>query len=112
MKADSSGLVRITARLQEAIANRNINTKGCRHIDTIQDVTPSADGCEDCLKMGDEWVHLRLCLVCGYVGCCDSSKNRHATRHHHETKHPMIASYEEDENWLWCYVDEVGFNLK
>jgi uncharacterized UBP type Zn finger protein len=112
MKADSSGRVRIAARVQEAVASGSINTKGCGHIDTIQDVTPSAEGCEDCLKMGDEWVHLRLCLICGYVGCCDDSKNKHATRHHHETQHPMIASFEEGENWLWCYVDEVGFNLK
>jgi uncharacterized UBP type Zn finger protein len=112
MKADSSGQVRIAARIREAVSNGNINTKGCGHTDTIQDVTPSADGCEDCLKMGDEWVHLRLCLVCGYVGCCDSSKNKHATRHHHDTQHPMIASFEEGENWLWCYVDEVGFTLR
>lgn len=112
MKADSSGRVSIAAWVREAATNGTISTKGCEHIDTIQDVTPSADGCEDCLIIGDEWVHLRLCIVCGYVGCCDDSKNKHATLHHHKTQHPMIASYEENENWLWCYVDEVGFNLR
>lgn len=112
MKKDSSGRVQIAARVQAAAVNGKVNSKGCDHLGTIQDVTPSADGCEDCLKTGDEWVHLRLCLTCGYVGCCDSSKNKHATRHYHETQHPMIVSYEEGENWLWCYVDNVGMNPK
>jgi uncharacterized UBP type Zn finger protein len=79
----------------------------CPHVEEIQDVTPSADGCEECLKMGDEWVHLRLCLMCGHVGCCDNSKNRHATRHFHATGHPIIESFEPGEDWRWCYVDEV-----
>jgi uncharacterized UBP type Zn finger protein len=64
------------------------------------------NGCEECLKMGDVWVHLRLCLECGHVGCCDSSKNKHATKHYHRTKHPVIRSLEPGERWLWCYVDE------
>ena len=110
MKKDSSGSVRIAARIQEAEKRGALNIKGCGHISTIQDVVPSADGCEDCLNIGDEWVHLRLCLTCGHVGCCDDSKNKHATRHHHETGHPMIASYEEDEYWLWCYDDNLGFD--
>lgn len=59
----------------------------CTHLDQIQKVTPSAPGCEECLKTGDEWVHLRLCLICGHVGCCDSSKNKHATKHFHATGH-------------------------
>ena len=112
MKKDSSGAVRIAASIQKAVERGRLNTKGCKHVATIQDVFPSAEGCEDCLKMGDKWVHLRLCLTCGYVGCCDDSKNKHATRHHQTTNHPMIVSYEEGENWLWCYVDEVGFNPK
>ena len=110
MKKDSSGSVRIAARIQEADKRGTLNTKDCGHISTIQDVVPSAEGCEDCLKIGDEWVHLRLCLTCGYVGCCDDSKNKHATRHHHETGHPMIVSYEEGENWVWCYDDDLGFD--
>jgi uncharacterized UBP type Zn finger protein len=67
------------------------------------------NGCEECLAMGATWVHLRLCLECGHVGCCDDSPNRHATKHFHKTRHPLIASYEPDEAWMWCYVDEVFF---
>lgn len=77
----------------------------CQHVSDIGPVTPSADGCEDCLKTGDPWVHLRLCMTCGHVGCCDSSKNKHATKHHHATGHPIIKSFEPGEDWLWCYVD-------
>jgi len=110
MKKDSSGSVRIATKIQAAVASGKVDAQGCGHISTIQDVIPSADGCEDCLRIGDEWVHLRLCLMCGHVGCCDDSKNKHATRHHHETGHPMIVSYEEGENWVWCYVDEIGIN--
>jgi uncharacterized UBP type Zn finger protein len=110
MKKDSSGSVRIATLIQDASERGLLNTKGCVHISTIQDVAPTADGCEDCLKIGDEWVHLRLCLTCGHVGCCDDSKNKHATRHYHETGHPMIVSYEEGENWVWCYDDDLGFD--
>lgn len=78
----------------------------CEHLRQIKKVTPSADGCEDCLKIGDDWLHLRLCEICGHVGCCDSSKNKHATKHFHSTKHPIIKSFEPDENWGYCYVDE------
>ena len=107
MKKDRSGSVRIVASIQDAVAQGSLDNKGCTHISQQQDVIPSADGCEDCLKLGDNWVNLRLCLTCGYVGCCDSSKNKHATRHYHESNHLMIVSYEEGENWLWCYQDEV-----
>jgi uncharacterized UBP type Zn finger protein len=71
------------------------------------EVTPQAEGCVECLKMGDTWVHLRLCLECGHVGCCDSSKNRHATKHFHQTQHPVIQSFEPGEDWLWCYRHEL-----
>jgi uncharacterized UBP type Zn finger protein len=77
------------------------------HLKEIRSVTPSADGCEECLKTGSAWVHLRLCLSCGHVGCCDSSPNRHATKHFQKTKHPIIQSFEEGEDWRWCYVDET-----
>jgi len=73
----------------------------CSHVDQIQNVKPHTRGCEECLKMGDAWVHLRLCLSCGHVGCCDSSKNKHAT------KHPIVRSIEPGEDWMWCYVDEI-----
>lgn len=80
---------------------------GCAHLDQINDVTPSFDGCEDCLRIGSWWVHLRLCLTCGHVGCCDESPNRHATAHYHASGHPIIRSFEPDESWAWCFVDEV-----
>ena len=81
----------------------------CPHLDQIQDVTPSAKGCEDCLRSGGSWVHLRLCLTCGHVGCCDNSPGKHATKHFHRTKHPIIRSFESGEEWMWCYVDELFF---
>ena len=65
----------------------------CTHIDQIRDVTPSAQGCADCLKIGSSWVHLRECLICGHVGCCDSSPNKHATKHFHATTHPIVRSF-------------------
>ncbi|HXB55506.1 MAG TPA: UBP-type zinc finger domain-containing protein [Vicinamibacteria bacterium] len=80
--------------------------KRCSHLQHIRDVGPSAKECEDCLRIGDEWVHLRQCLECGYVGCCDSSPNRHATKHFQDTKHPIIKSLEAGEGWRWCYVDD------
>jgi uncharacterized UBP type Zn finger protein len=79
----------------------------CTHRDQILDVTPSAEGCEDCLRTGGQWVHLRLCLTCGHVGCCDSSPNRHATAHAGEAGHPIVQSFQPGESWRWCYVDEV-----
>ncbi|MGH8273868.1 MAG: ubiquitin carboxyl-terminal hydrolase 14 [Gammaproteobacteria bacterium] len=82
-------------------------TNKCEHVKQIRKVTPSSEGCKECLKSGDDWVHLRLCLTCGHVGCCDSSKNKHATRHYHDTGHPIIRSFEPNEDWRWCYVDEL-----
>jgi len=79
----------------------------CTHLDTIQPVTPSADYCEECLKIGSDWVHLRLCLTCGHVDCCDSSRHKHATKHFHRSKHPIVQSLAPSEGWKWCYVDEV-----
>ncbi|MCE9671282.1 UBP-type zinc finger domain-containing protein [Myxococcus stipitatus] len=70
-------------------------------------VRPRTKGCEECLALHDTWVHLRLCMTCGHVGCCDDSKNKHATRHFHETSHPIIRSLEPGEDWGWCYVDQV-----
>ena len=79
----------------------------CLHVKEIGHVTPSGTGCKECLEMGDKWLHLRMCLICGHVGCCDSSKNKHATKHFHHTKHPVMQSAEPGENWKWCYVDEI-----
>src|SRR5437016_753734 len=77
------------------------------HLKMIRDVTPSAKGCEDCLRIGSSWVHLRLCLTCGHVGCCDFFPLRHARKHFHESKHPIIQSFEPGEDWRWCYVHEA-----
>src|SRR5258705_189519 len=84
-------------------------SKGCTHIAGIRDVTPSALGCEECLKSGSVWLHLRICRTCGHVGCCDDSPNKHATKHFHATQHPIIEGYDPPEGWGWCYVDEVQF---
>lgn len=81
--------------------------KECTHLDQIMEVVPSSDGCEECLQTGDSWVHLRLCLSCGRVGCCDASKNKHATKHYTKTSHPIIRSFEPGESWLWCYPDQL-----
>jgi uncharacterized UBP type Zn finger protein len=80
----------------------------CTHVTLIQEVRPSADGCEDCLKSGDWWVHLRMCLICGHVGCCDNSTNQHATKHYHTSGHPIMRSIEPGEDWRWCYVDGIA----
>jgi uncharacterized UBP type Zn finger protein len=80
----------------------------CTHLDQIKNVEPrTPSGCEECLKTGSRWVHLRLCLTCGHVGCCDSSPNQHASRHAREIRHPIVRSFEPGENWRWCYVDET-----
>lgn len=81
----------------------------CAHLSEIVQVTPSAQGCEDCLKIGSGWVHLRLCETCGHVGCCDSSPNRHATKHYQQTQHPIIKSFEPGEEWGYCYPDDLFF---
>jgi tellurite resistance protein TerC len=82
-------------------------TTPCTHRDQIKDVKPNTPGCEECTKIGDSWVHLRMCLTCGHVGCCDSSKNKHATGHFHATGHPIMRSIEPGEQWTWCFVDRV-----
>lgn len=87
-----------------------VSSAECSHLDQIQEVTPSAEGCEDCLKSGGRWVHLRICLACGHVGCCDNSPNKHATRHYHDTQHALIQSFEPGEDWIWCYADEVAIS--
>jgi uncharacterized UBP type Zn finger protein len=82
----------------------------CEHFSEIKDVSPNTpEGCEECLKSGDDWVHLRLCLSCGHVGCCDNSKNKHATKHYSHSKHPIIKSFEPGEEWGFCYPDDLFF---
>jgi uncharacterized UBP type Zn finger protein len=84
----------------------------CTHVDAKPDPQPSGDGCEECLATGGTWVNLRLCEECGHVGCCDNSPGRHATAHFDSTRHAVIRSFEPGENWYWCYVDEVKFELE
>jgi CPA2 family monovalent cation:H+ antiporter-2 len=84
-----------------------VNESACSHLNQVRRVYPSANGCEDCLRTGDSWVHLRVCLTCGHAGCCDTSKNKHATKHFEECQHAIIKSLEPNENWAWCYVDET-----
>jgi len=83
-------------------------TAQCRHLDQVRAVDPrTPEGCEECLQTGDSWVHLRLCLACGHVGCCDDSKNKHATQHFRGSHHPVMRSFEPGEDWGWCFVDEL-----
>ncbi len=98
----------IGGKLGRLIGSDQPEDAPCVHVSMVRDVTPSSEeGCEDCLKIGDQWVHLRICLTCGHVGCCDSSKNRHATHHYRESGHPIVQSFEPGEEWIWCYEDSM-----
>lgn len=79
----------------------------CTHLNYIKVTQTNKHFCEDCILTGDRWVHLRMCLTCGHVGCCDSSPNRHASKHAHRVSHPLIRSIEPGETWIWCYVDQI-----
>jgi uncharacterized UBP type Zn finger protein len=85
----------------------------CEHLDQITIVEPQAQvaGCEECLKIGSSWVHLRMCMSCGKIGCCDSSPNHHATTHAAEDGHPILRSVEPGEDWCWCTIEEVMFRV-
>ncbi|GHJ44608.1 hypothetical protein Cs7R123_19500 [Catellatospora sp. TT07R-123] len=81
----------------------------CEDLKSAENPAPTAEGCVECLRDGTGWVHLRRCLTCGHIGCCDSSPQKHATLHYHETEHPVIQSFEPGEDWRWCFVhEEVG----
>ena len=84
----------------------------CPHISTLEPVPPKSTVCDECIAVGDTWVHLRACLECGNVGCCDESKNKHATRHYRATGHPLMQTLEPGEDWIWCYVDRVAIELR
>jgi uncharacterized UBP type Zn finger protein len=86
---------------------------GCSHLDQVKLLEPpgAVAGCPQCIASGSSWVHLRMCQVCGQVGCCDSSPNRHATAHFHASGHPLVRSLEPGEDWSWCYLDELLFRL-
>ena len=85
--------------------------KQCTHGGDIHHVVPQSLGCEECLRMGSEWVHLRLCRSCGHVGCCDDSPHRHARAHFQATQHPIIEAYDPPDGWGWCFVDKVLLDL-
>ncbi|HZN89145.1 MAG TPA: UBP-type zinc finger domain-containing protein [Thermoleophilaceae bacterium] len=86
----------------------------CSHLETIEitELPDEVEGCEDCLRTGGRWVHLRMCQACGHIGCCDSSPNRHASAHFEESGHPIVRSAQPDEEWSWCYVDEEAFVIR
>ena len=81
--------------------------QSCNHLEQIHVTRVGKHVCEDCIKTGDSWVHLRMCLTCGHVGCCDSSPNKHASMHYGRTDHPLVRSAEPGESWVWCYADEI-----
>ncbi len=81
--------------------------RACAHVGSIRDLEPQTHVCEECLAKGDTWLHLRMCMTCGHVACCDDSKNKHATAHFHTTGHPIMRSIEPGEDWMWCFVDRM-----
>ena len=90
------------------VASAGAGGPTCAHLNQVAAVAPSTtEGCEDCLREGTRWVHLRECLSCGHVGCCDSSPRRHASAHYQGTQHPLIRSMEAGEDWGWCYPDQI-----
>ena len=88
-------------------------SENCTHLNTVKvtELPASVDGCEECLASGGVWLHLRICLECGHVGCCDDSPGRHATAHYKSSGHPIIRSLERGEDWSWCFIDEVAMVL-
>lgn len=96
--------------LSQEKLRKNIMAEQCTHLSEIKNPAPrTPGGCEECLKTGDSWVHLRLCEMCGHVGCCDSSKNKHATKHFHVTQHAIVKSLEPGEDWGYCYADDLFY---
>ena len=108
------GTVRARAPRSAQPAAVSMSASACTHLDQVEvrELPAQVDGCEDCLRMGGKWLHLRICLTCGHVGCCDNSPNRHATAHHHSSSHPIIRSIEPGEDWSWCYVDDVALLIE
>jgi uncharacterized UBP type Zn finger protein len=99
----------MTSKSREPGATRVMSAASpCAHQDQIRDdVEPQGNGCAECLATGDSWVHLRVCLTCGHIGCCEDSKNQHAAAHFRATGHPIVCSFEPGESWRWCFVDET-----
>ena len=93
--------------LYSLIENGELDPTACSHMGQAANVTPSSSGCEECIKMGAEWINLRICLVCGYVACCESSPHQHANKHYHSSGHPLIQSFNPGERWIYCYPDDL-----
>jgi uncharacterized UBP type Zn finger protein len=93
--------------IRTTASQRRGSGSGCAHLDEIREVEAGTNGCEECLAQGMRWVHLRLCLSCGHVGCCMSSEGQHAMAHFRETGHPIVSSHEPGEVWRWCWPDEM-----
>src|SRR5688572_11973162 len=89
-----------------------MHVPACTHLNQVGGVVPTGDGCEECLRTGGRWVHLRMCMTCGHIGCCDDSPGRHARRHSTDRSHPVIQSYEPSEDWWYCFVDDVVFRVR
>jgi hypothetical protein len=85
--------------------------EGCEHVDEIKNASPTGPGCVECMANNGRWVHLRRCATCGHIGCCDSSPGRHSRKHAHSAHHPIIQSYEPGEDWLYCFVDDLMFDI-
>lgn len=98
---------RITETLLKLIYTRQLQEKPCAHLHLIKVVEPAKDVCAECVAQGDSWPNLRMCLVCGHIGCCDTSKNKHMLEHIRTTGHPLIRSIEPGEGWIWCYEDDA-----
>jgi len=99
--------VHASDRIYAQVESGRLKPETCSHYGQVQDVEASSSGCEDCLKIGSEWLNLRVCLTCGHVGCCDSSPNQHASAHYHASGHPIIQSFNPGEFWIYCYPDDI-----
>jgi uncharacterized UBP type Zn finger protein len=99
--------LRIPHWLLRLLFTGTLKEKPCSHRSLIQVTTPTVHVRQDCVALGDTWPQLRMCLICGYVGCCDSAKHKHARRHFEQTGHPLVRSIQPGADWMWCYVDEA-----
>ena len=97
----------LLSNLKWAVQRVTGRSPSCSHVSAVRNVPPASEGCVQCLASGDSWMHLRTCMTCGQVGCCDSSKNRHAQRHADAVGHPIVRSAEPGQDWAWCYVEET-----
>jgi uncharacterized UBP type Zn finger protein len=105
--ANTPAGIRIPEVVLKLIFTRQLKEKRCYHLDLIRVREPAVHVCQDCLDLSDSWPNLRMCLFCGYVGCCDTSKNKHMMAHVKETGHPLIRTIQPGEGWIWCYEDNA-----